>query len=129
MDQSVLTPILHLAPAFAALKFIQTFVEQVETSKRQVAVLAQLIAQLLQTLDKEYCEGQLLQDATSVPLDNLSMFVNSVGNRLPYIHTSHMQVAGRYFSVRAKGSVNVVAKATAHQKQKNCTNLQLLPTY
>ena len=111
-----LIPVLHLAPAFTILKFIQTFIEQVETSKQQVAVLVQLIAQLLQTLDKEYHDGQLLQDETSVPLANLSRFVNLEGNRHQHIHTSSVQVTGRHFSVRAKGSVNVVAEATAHQK-------------
>lgn len=111
-----LIPVLHLAPAFTTLKFIQMFVEQVETSKQQLAVLVQLIAQLLQTLDKEYRDGQLMQDETLAGLDDLTRFVNSAGNRIQYVHTSFMQVAGRYFSVRAEGSVDFIVEATARQK-------------
>ena len=111
-----LIPVLHLAPAFTTLKFIQMFVEQVETSKQQLAVLGQLIAQFLQTLDKEYRDGQLMQDETLAGLDDLTRFVNSAGNRIQYVHTSFMQVAGRYFSVRAEGSVDFIVEATARQK-------------
>ena len=56
-----LTLVPCLTPAFAALMFIRSSVEQVQASKSQLEALVQLIAQLLQTIDGEYCAGQLLQ--------------------------------------------------------------------
>ena len=70
-----LVPVPHLAPAFTSLKFIYSFVPQVQTIQQQVDVLVQFVAQLLYTLDKEYRTERLLQNETSVSLANLSRFV------------------------------------------------------
>ena len=71
----LLAPVPCLAPAFAALRFIRSSVEQVQASKSQLEALVQLIAQLLQTIDGEYRAGRLLQVRTSVALTELSRFV------------------------------------------------------
>jgi hypothetical protein len=72
-----LTPVPYLAPAFSALRFIWLSVEQVHASNRQLEALTQSIAQLLQTLNGEYCSGRLVQVKTSKPLVDLSGFVVS----------------------------------------------------
>jgi hypothetical protein len=57
------------------LGFIWSSVERAQTSKGQLQALAQTIAQLLWTLNEEYCSGRLLQVKTSMPLANLRGFV------------------------------------------------------
>jgi hypothetical protein len=66
-----LAPVPYLAPAFSALRFICSSVEQAQASKLQLKALAQTIAQLLQTLDREYRARRLLQVRTSGPLADL----------------------------------------------------------
>jgi hypothetical protein len=70
-----LAPVPYLAHAFSALRFIWSSVEQTQASKRQLEVLAQSIAQLLQVLDGQYRAGRLLQVKTAMPLADLSRFV------------------------------------------------------
>jgi hypothetical protein len=70
-----LAPLPYLGPAFSALRFIWSSVQQVQASKRQLEALTQSIAQLLKTLDSEYRSRQLLQASTSTPLDDLRKFV------------------------------------------------------
>jgi hypothetical protein len=68
-------PVPYLAPAFAALRFIWSSVEQARASRQQLQALAQSIAQLLQTLHDQYCAGRLLEAKTSGPLTDLRGFV------------------------------------------------------
>ena len=70
-----LAPLPYLSPAFSALRYIWSSIEQVQTSKQQLEALAQSIAQLLQMLDEEYKAKRLLQDKTVVPLADLCKFV------------------------------------------------------
>src|ERR1700683_295751 len=70
-----LVPVPYLAPAFAALRFIWSSIEQAQTSKQQLKALAQSIAQLLQTLDGQYCARRLLEVQTSKSLTDLCGFV------------------------------------------------------
>jgi hypothetical protein len=70
-----LAPLPYLSPAFSALRFIWSSVQQAQASKRQLEALTQLIAQLLKTLDSEYRARRLLQASTSRPLDGLRRFV------------------------------------------------------
>jgi hypothetical protein len=64
-------PVPYLAPAFAALRFIWSSVEQARASRQQLQALAQSIAQLLQTLHDQYRAGRLLESTTSRPLVDL----------------------------------------------------------
>ena len=66
-----LVPVAYLAPAFAALRFIWSSVEQAQASKQQLRVLAQSIAQLLHTINGEYRAQRLLESGTSTPLADL----------------------------------------------------------
>jgi Flp pilus assembly protein TadG len=68
-------PSTLLAPVFAVLMFIWLSVEQAQASKRQLQALAQTIAQLLWTLDKEYSAGRLVQSLTLTHITNLGRFV------------------------------------------------------
>jgi hypothetical protein len=70
-----LVPVPYLAPAFAVFSFIWSSVEEAQASRRQLEALSQSIAQLLQTLEKEYRGGRLLEVRTSTPLENLCRFV------------------------------------------------------
>ena len=70
-----LAPLPYLSPAFSALRFIWSSVQQAQASKRQLEALTQSIAQLLQTLDAQYRAGRILQATTSKPLDDLCRFV------------------------------------------------------
>jgi hypothetical protein len=70
-----LAPVPYLAPAFSLLQAIWLSVKQAQASKRQLEVLAQSIAQLLQTLDRQYRARKLLQVQTSKALTDLCGFV------------------------------------------------------
>jgi hypothetical protein len=70
-----LAPVPYLAPVFAVLRFIWLSVEQAQASKRQLQALAQTIAQLLWTLDKEYSAGRLVQSLMLTHITNLGRFV------------------------------------------------------
>jgi hypothetical protein len=72
-----LAPLPYLATVFSAFMFIWTSVEQAQASKQQLEVLVQTIAQLLQTLDRQYRAGRLLQARTSTPLSDLGRSVNT----------------------------------------------------
>jgi len=66
-----MVPVPYLAPAFAALRFIWSSVEQAQASRQQLQALAQSIAQLLQTLHNQYRAGRLRKSKTSRPLADL----------------------------------------------------------
>src|SRR5882762_2265916 len=70
-----MVPVPYLTPAFAALRFIWSSVEQARASRQQLQALAQSIAQLLQTLHDQYRSGRLLEAKTSRPLADLRGFV------------------------------------------------------
>jgi hypothetical protein len=70
-----LAPLPYLATVSSAFMFIWTSVEQ--ASKQQLEVLVQTIAQLLQTLDRQYRAGRLLKARTSTPLSDLGRSVNT----------------------------------------------------
>jgi hypothetical protein len=90
-----LAPVPYLAPAFSALRFICYSVEQAQASKWQLKALAQTIAQLLQTLDREYRAGRLLQVRTSGPLADLIRFEQYIiSRRCIFIFISTVQAAG-----------------------------------
>jgi hypothetical protein len=70
-----ITPFPILQPAFAVFATIVSAIEQVQTGKRQLEVLAQSVAQLLHTLNTEYSTNRLLEANTSTALDGLLRFV------------------------------------------------------
>jgi hypothetical protein len=70
-----LAPVPYLDFAFSVFRFIYTSVEQAQASKQQLHALTQTIAQLLSTLNKEYCAGRLVQADTSTPVAELGRFV------------------------------------------------------
>jgi hypothetical protein len=72
-----LAPVPYLGHAFSVLRFIWSSIQQVRASKQQLEGLALSIAQLLWTLDREYCAGRLLHVATSKPIVDLSRCVRS----------------------------------------------------
>ena len=87
-----LTPVPYLAPAWSILRFIYSSVEQAQASKQQLQALAQTIAQLLWTLNREYFSGQLLYENTSTTVDDLGRFVIIT---LPYILVSYQCISHR----------------------------------
>ena len=70
-----LAPVPYLGHAFSVLRFIWSSIQQIHASKQQLKALALSIAQLLRTLDREYCAGWLLQVGTSKSITDLSRFV------------------------------------------------------
>jgi len=82
-----LAPVPYLDFAFSVFEFIWTSVEQAQASKQQLHALAQTIAQLLSTLNKEYCAGRLVQADTSTPVAELGRFVRLTA---PYILDSYL---------------------------------------
>ena len=70
-----LAPLPYLSPAFSALRFIYSSIQQAQASKRQLQALSESIAQLLCTLDNEYRARRLRQAQTSTPLTDLNTFV------------------------------------------------------
>ncbi len=81
-----LAPVPYLDFTFSVFRFIWTSVEQAQASKQQLRALAQTIAQLLSTLDKEYRAGRLVQAETSTPVADLGGFVILTA---PYIPGSY----------------------------------------
>jgi hypothetical protein len=81
-----LVPVPYLAPSFAAFRFIWSSIEQAQASKQQLKVLAQSIAQLLQTIDQEYRGRRLLESRSLTPLANLqgSVMSNEHASELDY---------------------------------------------
>jgi hypothetical protein len=75
-----LAPVPYLAHAFSVLRFIWSSVEQAQASKCQLQALAEMIAELLWTLNGKYCAGRLLHDNTSTSLANLGGFVLHIFN-------------------------------------------------
>ena len=78
-----LAPVPYLDFAFSVFRFIWTSVEQAQASKQQLRALAQTIAQLLSTLDKEYRAGRLVQAETSTPVADLGGFVILMAPYIP----------------------------------------------
>ena len=71
----LIAPVPCLAIDFSALKFIWSSIQQVLVSKWQLEALAQLIAEILQTLNKEYRAGHLHEGQASMPLEYLNRFM------------------------------------------------------
>jgi hypothetical protein len=92
-----LAPVPYLAPAFSVLRFIWSLVEQAQASKRQLQALAQTIAQLLRTLNREYSAGRLRKRDLSTPLGDLHTFVSSttVSYTLPPTDVYHTDYSKR----------------------------------
>jgi len=70
-----LAPVPYLELAFSVFRFIWSSVEQAQASKQQLRALAQAIAQLLSTLNREYRAGRLVQAKSSTPIADLGRFV------------------------------------------------------
>jgi hypothetical protein len=66
-----ITPVPGLSAAFNILKLIVSAVQQASKSKQRLAVLAQSVAQLLQTLNAEFSTSGLVQFAFRKPLRDL----------------------------------------------------------
>jgi hypothetical protein len=117
-----------LDPAFSALKFIWSDAEQAQVNKQQLEVLAQSIAQLLQTLDREYHAGQLLQVKTVVPLANSCRFAGFI---MIYIsmRTSVIQAVRRYLGIRSEGDIKHIFEAPIYQGSKDYPDRELPPIY
>ena len=81
-----LTPVPHLAPAFSTFSIIWYSIEQVQASKKQLEVLVLSIAQLLQTLNKEYSASQLLEANTLTLLDDFFRFVSLCSSISTHTH-------------------------------------------
>jgi cytochrome b len=121
-----LASVPYLAPAFSALRFIWSSIEQAKASKCQLDALAQSIAQLLKALDEGYRTGRLLQNKTSTPLGDLCRFAKSTMVWI-LIHTSIMQAPDLDF--RSEGSITRIPKSTLYQGSTNCSGRALLPTH
>ena len=76
------TPVPCLSNIFTVFRFISQTVQQAQTSQAQLGALAHIIAQLLQTLDREYRGGRLSESATSAPRESLQKSVISSSNSL-----------------------------------------------
>lgn len=123
-------PVPYLAQAFSVFRFIWLSVEQAQASKWQLEALAQSIAQLLHTLNREYLARRLLQVRTSAPLTDLYRFVRWVMPRqYVFIYISIRQAIGRDLSFRSERNFVLISKATVHQRSKNCSDRGLLPTH
>lgn len=70
-----LAPVPYLAPAFSLLRIVWSSIERAQASRLQLEALAQSIAQLLQTLDRQSRARKLLQVQTSRPLTDLCGYV------------------------------------------------------
>jgi hypothetical protein len=73
-----LAPVPGLVPAFAALRFIYSSVQQAQASKEQLVALTQSIAQLLHTLDRGFHAGRLFQAEMLTPLVDLRQYVKNI---------------------------------------------------
>ena len=73
-----LEPVSYLVPAVAVLRFIWLSVQQAQANKQQLQTLAQMIAQLLWTLNGEYSAGRLREGQTLTPLADLRRSVSSM---------------------------------------------------
>ena len=123
-----LAPVPYLGPAFSALRFIWSSIEQAKASKSQLEALGQSIAQLLKALDEGYRAGRLLQNRTSAPLADLRKFVRFT-MRWILIHTSTMQAPGRNLDFCSEGSITRIPKSTLYQGSTNCSDRELLPVH
>ena len=66
-----LVPVPYLNVAFRIFRTIWSSVEQVQTGRGQVRLLAQCIAQLLRNLDAQYASHRLTREDTIAPLADL----------------------------------------------------------
>ncbi|KAF7982535.1 hypothetical protein HWV62_28162 [Athelia sp. TMB] len=74
-----LDPIPPLHAGFIAFRIIWSYVQEAKGCKRQLKLLAQYVAKLLNTLDGEYREGRLRQSASpDEPLEWLQKLLNDV---------------------------------------------------
>jgi len=62
-----LVPVPYLVPAFSALRFIWSSIQNIKINRRQVEALAKSIAQLLQMLQREYLAGRLREIVGGIP--------------------------------------------------------------
>jgi hypothetical protein len=65
------TSVPHLSNAFSSFKFIVRSIDQFQSSKWQLNALECVIATLLRTLDKAYCDGKLSTATTAGPIADL----------------------------------------------------------
>jgi hypothetical protein len=116
-----LTPFPYLTPAFTVFKFIWSSAQQAQASKQQLEVLMQSIAQLLNTLNGEYCAQRLLQVRTSVLFNNLCRFMRFA---MPWAltYTFIMQAFERNLSFHSKGSFMQISPATIYQGSEYISN-------
>lgn len=68
-------PLRHLSDIFTIFKLFWQNVQSVQVNQEQFRVLAYSIAQLLQTLDREYRAGHFGEHKTFVSLEGLRKFV------------------------------------------------------
>jgi hypothetical protein len=123
-----LAPVPYLSPAFSVLRFIWSSIQQVQASQRQLEVLAQSIAQLLETLNEEYRAGRLLQAKTSSPLKNLRRYVGIMA-QWTIAHIFIVQAPGRNITIRSEGSIIWISQASFHQRSKDRSDREIPPTY
>jgi hypothetical protein len=96
-------PVPFLYPAFSALRLIWSSIEQAQASKRQLQALAQSIAQLLRTLDRQCRAGRPLQDRTSTPLSDLCRYLHFLGP-LQLIRAHHADYWPKFPHLFRRGS-------------------------
>ncbi|KAF8887344.1 kinase-like domain-containing protein [Infundibulicybe gibba] len=71
-----LTPVPFLTPAFGLFKFIEDSTHNVHWMQEHLKSLIEIIAELLQTLDKENRDGHLSEEQISLQLGNLVNLLN-----------------------------------------------------
>lgn len=112
-----LTPLPHLSANFVIFRYIWQTVQQVQGSQEQLRELVRTIAQLLQTLDREYRAARLSEGGTSAPLEDLHKYVK-IQTRPDVPSQSYLisQATQRDFRFRFKGSHSIFSRFTSHQR-------------
>jgi hypothetical protein len=109
-----LAPVPYLAPAWSVLRFIYSSVEQAQASKQQLRGLAQTVAQLLWTLNREYRSRQLLSAKTSMTVDDLERFVISRCLISWFLISEFIQIAQRDLGIRSERGFMPIPEAPFH---------------
>ncbi|KAJ7776901.1 hypothetical protein DFH07DRAFT_32384 [Mycena maculata] len=73
-----ITPVPGLSAAFTLLKLIVTSVQKVREGRRQLEVLANSIAHLLEALNAEFSASSLVPSACVRPLQDLYSLLNDI---------------------------------------------------
>ena len=123
-----LAPVPYLGPAFSVFKFLWSQITQVQASKQQLEVLAQSLAQLLQTLNTEYRAGRLLQARSSTPLTDLCRCARSMMGWTLMLIPIVQSVEGD-LSFRSERGITRIPEATFYQGSENCSNRGLPPAH